>query len=115
LNCILLKAPTRLEYPKIAQKSTLDSLLERQEKLRDEKLRELAEGEAKTEEIAENVIPLDIATNAKKYNHLQHKYPVHSENSKNSKNKVQKKLVSPEVIQNILKIHQLRSQLKYIH
>jgi nucleosome-remodeling factor subunit BPTF len=62
-----LKAKTRLVFPKIAKKSSLDDLLERREKLRDLELKvSLLKDNSETPEIPENIIPTVSVESTKK-------------------------------------------------
>lgn len=116
-----LKAKTRVMYPKVAKKSILDDLLTRREKLRD-----LEVDSIKTEEnsIPENVISKENS-NCSNGGSLSKRKTPNSCNTQciqrmlldiiEAKNKPQKqKVVNTEIAEKCQKIHELRTQLKYI-
>lgn len=112
--CEALKAKTRLVYPRIGKRSSLDDLLERREKLRDTelKVKETTEG---TPEIPENVIPVPESLSAKKkltgstvciQKLLQ--------DITDSKARLNQKPKNSEVTEKCIEVHKLMAELKSV-
>lgn len=118
-----LKAKTRIIYPKIAKKSSLDDLLERREKLRDMELKISAKennNAADTPpEIPENIIPTITADSSssltkKKLSGSTICVNKMIQDITDNKSRISQKSKNSDVIEKCVKIHRLQSELTKI-
>lgn len=106
-----LKAKTRIIYPKVGKKSSLDDLLERREKLRDMELK-IKDSIETNSEIPENIIPVaEISAVKKKSLGSTVCILKMIQDITDNKSRVSQKSKNFEITEKCLKIHNLQNEL----
>lgn len=111
-----LKTKTRLIYPRIGKKSSLDDLLERREKLRDLEMKvKEASNENNSDNIPENIIPVPDAMNSKKKSFGSTVCILKMiQDITDNKSRVNQRSKNSEIIEKCVKVHTLQTELKKI-
>lgn len=107
-----LNAKTRVVFPKVAKKSTLDDLLERREKLRDVELK-IKESTDNNGEIPENIIQT-AENHKKKFVGSTQCIQKILQDIIDSKTKINQKTKHSEVSEKCQEIHNLRTEMQYV-
>ncbi|KAL7039025.1 hypothetical protein ACKWTF_009771 [Chironomus riparius] len=109
-----LKTKTRIVYPKIGKKSTLDDLLERREKLRDMELKIKDSSENNSDNIPENIIPVPDNIARKKSSGNTICILKMIQDITDNKTRLNQRSKNIDIIEKCMKIHALQTELKKI-